>query len=60
MMGKQGAESIHAHLNLLETEFRGIANPLEQLKYVVREYNLEAAPALNCLQPPPKKYKKDA
>ena len=59
LMGEQGAESIHAHLNLLEAQFRGIPNQLEQLKYIVREYNLEAAPALNCLQPAPKKCKKD-
>lgn len=57
-MGEQGAESIHAHMNLLETQFHGIINPLDRLKYIVKEHNVESSPHLNSLQPPPKKYKK--
>ena len=57
LMGEQGAESIHAHINLLETQFHGIANPLDRLKYIVREHNVEASPLLNSLQPAAKKYK---
>ena len=58
LLGEQGAESIHAHMNRLDSQFCGIVNPLDRLKYIVREQNLEASPSLNMLQPPPKKYKK--
>lgn len=58
IMGEQGAESIHAHMNKLEAQFSGIAHPLERLKYVVKEHNVESSPLLNSLKPPPKKYKK--
>ena len=58
ILGEQGAESIHAHMNRLDSQFCGIVNPLDRLKYIVREQNLEASPSLNTLQPPPKKYKK--
>lgn len=33
-MGEQGAESIHAHLNRLETTYTNIPNPLDRLKYI--------------------------
>lgn len=42
LMGEQGAESIHAHLSKLETVYSGVANPVEYLKYVYNEHNLEA------------------
>ena len=58
LMGEQGAESIHAHFNRLEMQFNGIANPLDRLRYVFNEYNVESTPGLNALQPPPKKYRK--
>ena len=57
LMGEQGAESIHAHLNRLETQYQGIANPLEKLKYIVMEHNVETTPGINCLRPAPRKYK---
>ena len=47
LMGKQGAESIHAHIARLEQQYSSIANPLERIKYVYREHNLESAPELN-------------
>ena len=55
VMGKQGAESIHAHLSRLEHQYSGIVNPLDRLRYVVNEHNLEASPVLNTLQPTLKK-----
>ena len=56
LLGEQGAESIHAHMNRFDSKFCGIVNLLDRLKYrVVREQNLEASPSLNMLQPPPKK-----
>ena len=58
LMGEQGAESIHAHIHRLENQYCGIVNPLNRIKYVVNEYNIESAPGLNTLLPPTKKYKK--
>ena len=58
LMGEQGAESIHAHIAQLEQQYSSIANPLERIKYVYREHNLESAPELNSLQPQQRKYKK--
>lgn len=56
-MGEQGAESIHAHMNQLETTHRGIPNELKRLEYIVREQALETAPSLTSLRPEPKKRK---
>ena len=58
LMGEQGAESIHAHIGRLETTYCGIVNPLQKLRYVFNEHNLESAPGLNDLQPAQKQYKK--
>ena len=58
LMGEQGAESIHAHINRLEGVYNGIANPLQKLRYVFNEHNIESAPGLNDLQPTPKQYRK--
>jgi hypothetical protein len=51
MMGEQGAESIHAHLNQLETTYAGIPNAVDRLKYIFNMYNLETAPSLQSLKP---------
>ena len=56
-MGEQGAESIHAHLAKLEAQYSGIVNPVDKLRYIFKEHSIESAPELNCLLPPPKKYK---
>lgn len=40
LMGEQGAESIYAHFNQLETQFREIVNPLDRLKYTVNDTTL--------------------
>ena len=42
----------------LETTYCGIVNPLQKLRYVFNEHNLESAPGLNDLQPAQKQYKK--
>ena len=54
VMGEQGAESIHAHIARLEAQYGNIVNPLEELRYVFNEHNLESVPALS---EPAKKYK---
>ena len=58
LMGEQGAESIHAHLHRLEAQYSGIVNPLDRLRYIVNQHNIDAAPTLNSLKPLAKKYKK--
>ena len=58
LMGEQGAESIHAHLNRLETTYNGIANPVERLKYVFNMYIIETTPSLQILKPPVKTRKR--
>ena len=58
LMGKQDAESIHAHIGRLEAQYNGIANQVDKLRYVIKEHNLEASLLLNCLQPALKRYKK--
>ena len=57
-MGEQGAESIHAHLHRLENQYLGIVNPLDKLKYVVNEHNVETTPRLNSLRPAARTYRK--
>ena len=56
-LGEQGAESIHAHINRLENQYNGIVNPVDRLKYVIIEHNVESTPGLNSLKPEPKKYR---
>ena len=45
-MGKQGAESIHAHLMRLERIHHGIPNAVDRLKYIFKQQILETAPSL--------------
>lgn len=59
LMGEQGQESIHAHLNKVEANFNSINNPLERLTYVVKQHNIDCTPTVNLLKPKPKKYKKN-
>ncbi len=58
LMGEQEAESIHSHIFKLETQYQGIVNPLDKLKYVVKEHNVESTPGLNNLKPAPRVYRK--
>ena len=51
LMGEQGAESLHAHVHKLESNFATIPNKLDRLKYIFDTYNLETAPALLSLKP---------
>ena len=50
-MGEQGAESIHAHLNRLETTYSGIPNRVDRLLYIYRMYQIETAPSLQSVKP---------
>ena len=58
LMGEQGAESIHAHLLRLEIQYNGIVNPLERLKYVIKEHNIESSLGFKNIRPAPRKYGK--
>ena len=57
LMGEQGAESLHAHVHKLETNFSTIPNKVDRLKYIFRMYNLETAPTLLSIKPDSKKRK---
>ena len=59
LMGGQGAESIHAHLMRPERIYQGIARDVDRLKYILKEHELESAPSLTCLRPPPAKRQKN-
>ena len=58
LMGEPGAESIHTHFKRLERIYRGIPNDVDQLKFIMKEHQLESEPSLNSLRSPPKKRKK--
>ena len=58
LMGEQGAESIHAHISRLESQYQDIIDPLQRLQYVAQEYNVESTPGLNSMKPEPHKYRK--
>ena len=51
IMGEQGAESIHAHLNRLEATYSGIPNKLSRLKYLFKMYIVEVTAMLQSLKP---------
>lgn len=51
IMGEQGAESIHAHLNRLEATYAGIPNKLSRLKYLFKMYIVEVNALLQSLKP---------
>lgn len=58
IMGEQGAESLHAHIMKLERTYQGVANDVERLRYIMKEHQLESAPTLMSLRPPPAKRRK--
>ena len=58
LMGEQGAESIHAHLNRLETTYSSVRNRLERLKHIFEMYTIETTPALQSLTPTVKRRKR--
>ena len=57
-MGEQGAESLHAHIMRLERRYEGVKNSVERFKYIMKEHQLESAPSLVNLRPPPAKRRK--
>lgn len=59
LMGEQGAESIHAHLNRLEATYSSIPNRVDRLRYIFQTYSLETTPELASLRPEVKKRKKN-
>ena len=60
LMGEQGAEFIHAHFKRLERIHQGIPNDVDQLKFIMKEHQLESEPSLNSLRPHPKGKKNDS
>ena len=57
LMGEHGAESIHAHINRLQTTYSGVANSVERLRQIYKMYTLETTPSLTTLRPIVKKRK---
>ena len=57
LMGEHGAESIHAHINRLQTTYSGVANSVERLRQIYNMYTLETTPSLTTLRPTVKKRK---
>lgn len=51
LMGEQGAESIHAHVNRMESDYKSMPNKLNRLKYLFQMYTIETAPSLQTLKP---------
>jgi hypothetical protein len=51
LMGEQGAESIHAHLNRLENTYSTIPNRVDRLRYIYNMYAIETTPSLQTLKP---------
>ena len=56
-MGEQGAESIHAYFNSLKASYRGIPDPVQQLREMMAAHFLHIAPTNIVKQPPIKKRK---
>ena len=44
LMGEQGAESIHASINMITRRFRNITNKEQQLLHVIKEHHLLVSP----------------
>ena len=60
LMGEQGAEQIHAHIQNLLRAYSGVPNPVQQFTYIMREHQLQTAPSLSLLQPPAVKRRKSS
>jgi len=58
-MGEQGAESIHAYFNSLKSSYRGIPDPVQQLRQMMVAHFLHVTPANIVKEPPLKKRKKE-
>lgn len=55
LMGEQGAESIHTYFNQLGRIYNSIPNPVQRLKYTMKEHLLHVAPKNIASRPPIKK-----
>ena len=53
LLGEQGSESIHARFNSLGISYRNIRNPVERLKFMVKEHLITIAPENVDARPPP-------
>ena len=51
MMGEQGAESIHAHFNILKRTYSNIPEHVTRLRQLMAEHLLHIAPANISLKP---------
>jgi len=54
-MGEQGAESIHIYFNSLKSSYRGIPDPVQQLRQMMVASFLHVTPANIVKEPPIKK-----
>lgn len=44
LMGEQGAESIHSYFNNLVRTYKSIPNPVDRLRYIMKEHLLHTSP----------------
>jgi hypothetical protein len=51
LMGEQGAESIHAHINKLEADYKNTKEKLHHLKYIFEMYTVETDATLLTIRP---------
>lgn len=56
-MGKQGAESIHAHFNALNRTYRSMSDRVQRLRQTMVEHFLHISPVNIAAKPPVKKRK---
>jgi hypothetical protein len=55
---EQGAESIHAEFNTMLRTYASTRNPVDRLKYILKEHLLRNSPTNRAEIPQTKKYKK--
>ena len=55
LLGKQGAESIHARFNTLQRTYQCIHNKVDRLLSIVKEHSLSISPRIVESIPPPNK-----
>ena len=59
IMGEQGAESIHKHLNSLERTYQSIPDHVDRMRNIMKEHLRHTAPSMVVLQPAPKKRRRE-
>ena len=55
--GEQGGESIHHEFNRMKNNYSNIKNPVDRLKYIMKQHLLSTFPEAQVLKPQVKKRK---